>query len=181
MGLGGDTHERGAVTHGGCCTVERTDASPATPTGRTSLKGTHLSPRRGALRGGCVRGRYRIAETAGELERAALGTWLTGSVAMRLIRERTFTYHRDMLFAVVKLRKKGLRLTRTEIEAQPRAVGDLHFCAPPKSMDPARPRDPLKRPTKVAELRGEPIGAIHHTIIASLMDRLSSTSRTTVW
>ncbi len=71
-----------------------------------------------------------------------------------------------MLFAVVRLRHRGRRLTRAEIEAQPRAVGNLYFCAPP--MPPGR--DPLKRPTKVAELRGEPIGDIEHTIIHSLME-----------
>lgn len=75
-----------------------------------------------------------------------------------------------MLFAVVKLRDKGRRLTRAEIDAQPRAVGDLHFCAPPQAMDRANTRDPLKRPTRVAELRGEPIGNIAHTVISSLME-----------
>ena len=87
-----------------------------------------------------------------------------------MISERPFTYHPAMLFAVVKLRSKGRRLTRAEIDAQPRAIGDLHFCAPPQSMDPARPRDPLKRPTRVAELRGVAIGGIEHTLIASLME-----------
>ena len=71
-----------------------------------------------------------------------------------------------MLFAVIKLRQRGRPLTRTEVDAQPRAVGDLRFCAPP--MPPGR--DPLKRPTKVAELLGEPIGNIEHTIIMSLME-----------
>ncbi len=52
------------------------------------------------------------------------------------------------------------------LTAQPRAVGDLHFYAPP--VWPGR--DPLKRPTKVAELRGEAIGGIEHTLIASLME-----------
>jgi hypothetical protein len=71
-----------------------------------------------------------------------------------------------MLFAVVRLRHRGRPLTRAEIEAQPRAVGDLHFAAPPH----AQTRDPLKRPTKVAELRGEAIGGIEHTLIHNLME-----------
>ncbi len=75
-----------------------------------------------------------------------------------------------MLFAVIKLCDQGRRLTRTEIEAQLRAVGDLQFCAPPQAMDAGKPRDPLKRPTRVAELRGETIGNIAHTLIASLME-----------
>ena len=69
-----------------------------------------------------------------------------------------------MLFAVVKLRRQGRRLTRAEIEGQPRAIGELCFCAPPG------PGNPLKRPTKVAELLGEAIGGIEHTVIASLME-----------
>lgn len=40
------------------------------------------------------------------------------------------------------------------------------FCPPPQL--PAR--DPLRRPTKVAQLHGEPIGGIEHTLIASLME-----------
>ena len=71
-----------------------------------------------------------------------------------------------MLFAVVRLRVKGRPLTRSEVAAQPRAIGDLRFCPPPQPPG----RDPLKRPTKVAELLGTPIGNIEHTIIHSLME-----------
>lgn len=73
-----------------------------------------------------------------------------------------------MLFAVVRLCMKGRRLRRAEIAAQPHAIGNLLFVAPPQSTGASR--DPLKRPTRIAELRGEPIGGIQHTIIPSLME-----------
>ena len=73
-----------------------------------------------------------------------------------------------MLFAVVRLRTKGRALTRAEIAAQPRAIGDLRFVAPPH----AQPDD-LRRPARIAELRGEAIGNIEVTIIDSLMDPAS--------
>lgn len=76
-----------------------------------------------------------------------------------------------MLFAVIRLREKGRPLNRKELATQPRAIGDLHFCAPP-----AWPgRDPLKRPTRIAELRGEAIGGIEHTLIRDLMEPVLAT------
>lgn len=56
-----------------------------------------------------------------------------------------------MLFAVVRLRIAGRCLTRSEIEAAPRAIGDLRF------EDPPHPRS-MKRLVRIAELYGQPIG-----------------------
>ena len=68
-----------------------------------------------------------------------------------------------MLFAVVRLRDKGRALTRAEIDAQPRVIGDLKF------EDPPHPRG-VQRLLQVAALYGEPIGNIPHSIIQSLLN-----------
>ncbi len=87
---------------------------------------------------------------------------------VRLSGERLFAILRCMLFAVVRLRNKGRALTRGELDAQPRAVGDLVF------VDPPHPRR-TQRLLQVAELLGEPIGGIPHALIRSLLNPVVAT------